>query len=179
MYYMTLLHWIAVALFIVIFLILSLLAIKETKFKTALSMILISFVLVILGIVFSLFILDKYTKKAKLLNVKHSKITLHESIQVRGSVKNIGNFKIGYCNLELKIINIFTKKIQKGSMFAPRTSFGEMFSKENSKIKSNFVEKTFKIAKNLKPNESQKFSVSLKYPSYFEKPIPKYKLFCY
>ncbi len=178
MYHMTLLHWIVVAVFIFIFLLLSLLSLKEKKTKTILIMIISSFIVTIIGIVFSLFTLDKYVKKAELLNVTHKRISLTESMQVRGKVKNIGDYQIGYCNIEVKIANVFSRKMGQGSMFSPR-SFGDMFSSTSGTLKSNLVLETFKIAKNLQPNKVQKFSLTLKYPPHFEKPVLKYKLFCY
>ena len=179
MYHMTLLHWIVVVLFIVIFLILSLFALKEKRLKIAFLMIFASFVLVILGTVFSLFTLDKYTKKAKLESIRYTNIPSNNSMKIRGVVKNIGSFDIGYCKLEVRVIDMFSKKIQKGSMFAPRTSFGEMFNENSGKIKNNFVSKTFKITNNLLPKETKKFLFSLTYPSYFQKPKLKYQLSCY
>ncbi len=179
MYHMTLLHWIVVVLFIVIFLILSLFALKEKRLKVAFLMIFASFVLVVLGTIFSLFTLDKYTKKAKLESIRYTNIPSNHSIRVRGVVKNIGNFDIGYCKLEVRVINMFSKKIQKGSMFAPRTSFKEMFNENSGKVKSNFVSKTFKITKNLASKERKKFLFSLTYPLHFQKPKLKYQLSCY
>ena len=178
MYHMTLLHWIVVAVFVFIFLLLSLLSLKEKNPKTVLLMIISSFIITIIGIVFSLFALDKYVKKAELVNVTHKRISLTESMKVSGKVKNIGDFQIGYCNIEVKIANVFSRKIGKGSMFSPR-SFGDMFSSSSGSVKSNLVLETFKIAKNLRPNEVKKFSLTLKYPPHFEKPVLKYKLFCY
>ena len=103
--YMTILHWIGVVFFILIFFILTLLSLKEKKPKIRNSMIFSAFILSLFGGVISIFVLDKYTKKAKILSYSQKRILSTEKIQFSGRVQNIGNFKIKECAITVKLTN--------------------------------------------------------------------------
>jgi len=64
-------------------------------------MIFASFLVTSFGAVIGLVILEKYTKKAKLLDVKQRRVLINETLVLKGRVKNIGKFKINYCKLEI------------------------------------------------------------------------------
>lgn len=178
MIHMTMLHWIVVVAFFMVFLILTILSLKEKVAKTRTSMIFSSFLLVSVGIGFSLFALDKYTKKGKLIAVSQQRDYRTKNIIIKGKVKNIGNFKIGYCNVEVRMLNdLSSKKGRLISYFKPSKSLDGLFG--SKEIKGNIVLQEFKVIKNLGKNNTQSFKVSMKYPSYFKNPTYKYKLYCH
>ena len=178
MYFMTQLHWIVVAVFILLFFILVLLSAKEKNVKTLLSMIFSSFLLTAAGAIFSLYALDKYTKKGKLVSSSQKRDLSRESVIVRGKIKNEGNFKIGYCNVEVRISNdITSRKGRTTSYFTPSTSFGSMFGSKD--IKSNIFKEEYLVVENLNPKKSKTFTISVPFPPHFVNPRYKYRLFCH
>ncbi len=178
--YLTILHKIVLWSFLILLLIFLFFSIKQKNKKLIMPMIFSSFLTVGTLAFFSIFVLDKYTKKAKLLRVKHSRILLNESITVSGVVKNVGKFKIGKCKLEVKIASnpMAGKNLSGSAVFNPKASIFEMFSnKENGKKTS--VIKEFDIVYNLEPGVWKPFSVSMKFPPYLKNPYLKYKLYCH
>ena len=130
-------------------------------------MVFASFLVTSMGAVFSMFVLDKYTKKAKLLKISHKRILRNESISITGKIKNVGKFKIGLCTLEVKIVSdAFSTGKLKGS-------------NKDKDQKVTTISKEFAIAKDLKPNEIRTFTVNMKYPPYFQSPYFGYKLYCH
>ncbi|HIP60602.1 MAG TPA: DUF2393 domain-containing protein [Campylobacterales bacterium] len=178
MYFMTTLHWIVVAVFVLLFLILVLLSAKEKNVKTLLSMIFSSFLLTAAGAIFSLYALDKYTKKGKLISSSQKRDLSRESVIVRGEIRNEGNFKIGYCNVEVRISNDTTsRRGRTKSYFSPSTSFGSMFGAKD--VKSNIFKEEYLVVENLDPKKSKTFTVSVPFPPHFANPRYRYKLFCH
>ena len=178
MYFMTTLHWIVVTVFVLLFLILVLLSAKEKSVKTLLSMIFSSLLLTAVGAIFSLYALDKYTKKWKIVSSSQKRDLSRESVIVRGNIKNEGNFKIGYCNVEVRISNdITSRKGRTTSYFTPSTSFGSMFGSKD--IKSNIFKEEYLVVENLDPKKSKTFTVNVPFPPHFVNPRYRYKLFCH
>jgi len=139
-----------------------------------------SFLVTASGAILTIFVLDKYTKKGKLLSVSNHRILRTEEIVFKGKVTNVGRFKIGECKLTIKMINdIMNKKnLGGGQMFSP--SGLEFFkSKEKKKERRNTIEEEFVVAKNLKPREVKSFTIRMKYPPYFSRPKFIYKLYCH
>jgi hypothetical protein len=174
---MTLLHWIVVAVFIVIFAILTILSFKEKNVKTRLSMIFSSFLLIAVGIGFSLFALDKYTKKGKLVSISQQRDYRTESVKIKGKIKNIGKFKIGYCKIEVTISNTVQKHKRHNNYFKSSKSLDGLLG--SKKIKGNIIIQDFVAVSNLVKNNTQNFTYSIKYPPHFKKPKYKYKLYCH
>jgi len=181
MVYFTILHWITLGFFLVLFLLLVFLSKKETNKKIFLSMVFASFLVTSMGAVFSMFVLDKYTKKAKLLKISHKRILRNESISITGKVKNVGKFKIGQCKLEVKIVSdaLNTGKLKGSNIYKPRSGLGNLFTNEDKDQKVTTILKEFAIAKDLKPNEIRTFTINMKYPPYFQSPYFGYKLYCH
>ncbi len=178
MIFMTTLHWIVVAVFALLFIILVLLSVKEKNIKTLLSMIFSSLLLVSAGAIFSLYALDQYTKKGKLVSSSQKRDLSRESVIVKGKIRNVGNFKIGYCNIEVRISNDITSRRGKTkSYFTPSTSFGSMFGSKD--VKSNIFKEEFLAVENLDPKKSKNFTVNVSFPPHFVNPRYKYKLFCH
>jgi len=176
MMYFTAIHWIMIVVFILIFLLLAILSQKEKNQKTRVSLIIVSFVISAIGAFVSLLILDKYTKKAKILNYTTQRNYNKESVTIRGSIKNIGKFPISYCTLDIKIVNKVTHK--KGTKFMYKTSsVDDMFKSRG--YKKNFLQTSMKVVEDLKPRLSKTFSKSIKIPSHFQNPRYFLHLVCH
>jgi len=174
--YFTIVHFIFLGMFIMVFALLVVLSQKEKNPKTRLSLIIASFVIVFMGFLVSVLILDKYTKKGKLLNYTTKRDYNHESVIINGAIKNQGKFKIAYCTLDIKIINKVTRK--KGSVFKYKTSsVGDLFKSKG--YKKNFMQTSVKAVKNLKPKFTKSFKVSVKIPSSFQDPRYFMHLVCH
>lgn len=180
MEYFTILHWIALLILLVLFVLFCVIALKQTNKKILISMLFSNFLVIIMLAVFSMLVLDKYTKIARLENVTQKRILMNESITLTGKIRNIGNFSIGKCKLEVKLVNnaLTGGNVSGSSVFKPNSGFDFLFkSKENSRPSTVIQE--FIIAKKFKKGELRNFSVSMKYPPYFQKPFMRYKLYCH
>jgi len=176
--HMTLIHWMAVVVFILLFIVLSLLSLKEKKRSVMLSMIFSSFLVTTLGGVISIFVIDKYTKKGKLLSYTQKRNLANETIMFQGQIQNIGNFKIGYCTIEVKLTNNAMKMGRpKDSFFKPSTSLGPLFSPKE--MKSSVVKEEFEVVKNLDAKKVKNFRIYMKYPPYMKAPGLKLTLNCH
>ncbi len=179
MTYFTILHWITLIIFLLLFILLVIIAKKETNPKIFWSMVFSSFLVIGMLSIFSMFVLDKYTKKGKLINITHKRVLLNETIMFFGRVQNVGRFKIGHCKLEVKIVNnaLNLNNISGKTFYAPRSGIGSLFT--NKKDRPSTIIKDFTIAKNLKPGDVISFSATMPYPPYFQKANIRYKLYCH
>ena len=180
--YFTILHWLEIAFFLLLFIFLVLLSIKAAKdnVKTLLSMIFASFLVTTFSAIIGLVILEKYTKKAVLLDVKQRRVLINETLVLKGRVKNIGKFKINYCKLEIKLVNNgWGGGFTKGTFFKPGglSLFG---SKEKEQKKPNVVKATrYIVTDGLRPGEIKNFTAVIPYPPYFKNTYLNYKLYCH
>jgi len=181
--YFTILHWLDIAFFLILFIFLTILSAKAAgnSVKILLSMIFASFLVTSFGAVLGLIILEKYTKKAILLNVEQRRVLINETLVLKGRVKNIGKFKINYCKLDIKLVNNGWGggNFQKGTFFKPGglNLFG---SKQEKKQKPNVVVATrYIITNGLLPGEIKNFSAIIPYPPYFKNTYLNYKLYCH
>ncbi|MCR4941707.1 MAG: DUF2393 domain-containing protein [Campylobacter sp.] len=131
--------------------------------------------------VFLMIVLDKYTKKGKLEDLKSQRILRNESIVFSGKVRNVGQFTISKCNLVVKLINQpLNKDTLKGeALFKPSGMklFSWLFNDSNSK--PNTVEYKFTIVRDLESKKSLPFSVAMPYPPYFTNGMNITKLYCH
>jgi len=167
--YFTSWHWIAVAIFTILFFILTLMSLKEKNTKNILSMIFASFLVLVTAGAFTIMALDKYTKKATLYGVKNTRILRNETIVFTGFVKNKGDFTIGEITLTVKLVNKghVTGNVKGGSFYKP-SGFMEFFSGGfGISSKPQTITKKFVVAKNLQPGEAKDFRVYFKFPPYF------------
>jgi len=179
--YFTVLHWLTIAFFLILFIFLTFLSVKASNnnIKLLLSMIFASFLVTSFGAVLGVIILEKYTKKAVLLNVENRRVFLNETLVVKGRVKNIGKFRINYCKLDIKLVNNgWGSKLSGGAFFKPGglNVFG---FKEKKQQKPNTINETRVIVKKLLPGEIKNFSVIIPYPPYFRNTYINYKLYCH
>lgn len=181
MAYFSILHILVLIAIFLLFMILCILSFRQYSGKMLTSMLFtITLVSLMLGL-FAMLTLDKYTKKAKIVSFEHQRVLRSESIVFRGQVRNIGNFNIGSCKIEIKIINNPSPKdLSKNSMFQPRSGLGflfDIFGKKDDKVTSVLTKK-FKISGSLSPQQTQKFILTMPFPTHFKKPSIHQKLYC-
>ena len=178
--YFTVVHIITLVILFVIFLILLFVSFKETRKKVLFAMIFSNFLVISMLAVFSMFVLDKYTKKARLEDVTNARVLLSESIVISGRIRNIGKFGISKCFLHVKLVNdaLQSGNLNGSTVYKPTTGLDFLTNKIDSNAKQSTIEKDFLIAKNLRVRELRNFSASMRYPSYFVKPRLIYKLHC-
>ncbi len=138
-------------------------------------MVFASLLLTTAAAVITIVVLDKYTKKAKILTYAKQRDLAHESILLRGVLQNTGKYEIGYCKLEARISQN-PRGNRANSYFKPTKSL-DFMTNVGTKKYSVTVEK--EVAANLKPGEKAKFFVSVRVPGYFDNPKYYLKLHCH
>ena len=181
MIYLTIVHWLVLLFFLALFILLVIISRKETRPNVFWSMVFASFLVTTTAAVFSMFVLDKYTKKGKLLSVENHRILRTEEIVFKGKVQNVGKFMIGKCKLTIKMINnpVESGKLSGSQIYQP-SGFGNFLkSKKELKERPNTIKREFIVAKRLKPDETRPFTIRMHYPPYFTKTRLIYKLHCH
>lgn len=179
MAYFTVLHWLALLILLVLFVLFSVIALKQTNKKILISMLFSNFLVIIMLAVFAMFVLDKYTKVARLENMTQKRILMSETLTLSGKIRNIGNFSIGKCKLEVKLVNnaMSGGDVSGSKIFSP--SGLSFFSTKKKNDRPSTVINEFVIATNFSKGELRNFSVAMPYPPYFQKPFMNYKLYCH
>jgi len=180
MAYFTILHWLTLVILLVLFILISIVALRQTNRKILLSMLFSNFLVMSTLAIFSMFILDKYTKQARLEDMTQNRVLLTESLILSGKIRNIGHFSIGKCKIEVRLVNdaLTASTVSGSKIFTPNAGFS-FLSNSKKDTKPSTIIKDFIIAKNFNQGELRNFSVSLKYPPYFQKPTMTYKLYCH
>ncbi|AHJ11519.1 DUF2393 family protein [Sulfurospirillum multivorans] len=180
MTYFTILHWFAMIVIFLLFILAIVLTIRSHDGKSSLyPPIFTAFFIATVFAAFAIYGLDKYTKIARLENIVQKKVLINESFSISGQIRNIGHFKIGACVLEVKISNeSFERAGTEGISFVPKSAFDNLF---NWGEESHSVETTkeFVIAENLYKGEMRNFTVFMRYPPSYAKPYTRYELFCH
>jgi len=180
MIYFTILHWLAIAFFIILFIALSLLSAQSKKTSVVLGGIFASFLVTTFSGVLSIIILEKYTKKGAMIKVEERRILFNETMFIKGEIQNVGRFPLNYCKVTVKLINNDRKQFGKGTFFKSGglSIFGD---KEKKLAKPNTVykEKYFTFKPPLKPGYRQPFSIVLPYPGYFRGTMIVKKIYCH
>lgn len=179
MTYFTILHWIAIGIILTLFGLVSFLIVRNDSEKNPLPTILTAALFFALIAIVSLYVLDKYTKIARLENVSQKKVLINESFSISGQIRNVGNFTIGECTLEVKISNGSLEASSDGPLFVPKSALDNLFKRDNSNMNTIDTTKTFVIAENLKKAEMRNFTVFMRYPPSYAKPYTRYELFCH
>jgi hypothetical protein len=149
---------------------------KEENKKTKLSLIGVSFAVSVIGLGVTILIIDKYTKKAKIVKYTTKRNYNKESVTIRGEIKNTGRFYISYCTMDIKIVN--KVKHKKGSKFMYKTSsVSDMFKSKG--YKKNFLQTSIKAVEEIKPKLTKSFSKEIKIPSHFQDPRYFLHLVCH
>ena len=162
-------HYIALAIVFLFFIGGVVSSLKQNTTKMKLGMLFSVTLVSVFLAVFSVVIVDKYTKKVELYKVKNKRILSIEKIIYTGFVKNTGDFPIGKVTVQIKLVNKghATGNI-KGENFYKSSGFFDFFSGGfNMKYKPQTVTKEFVVARNLKPGQAKPFRVYFRYPPYF------------
>ena len=119
--------------------------------------------------VFSVFVVDKYTKKVSLSKMKNKRILSTEEIVYTGVVTNTGNYPIGKVTFDIKLVNHghATGNVKGGNFYKASGFLGFFSDGFHMRSKPQTIEKEFIVAKNLKPRQSARFRVYFDYPPYF------------
>jgi hypothetical protein len=178
--YFSILHWLILAFFIILFIALSLLSAQAKKTNVIVSAIFASFLVTFFGAILSIIILEKYTKKGSLIRVSEYRILFNETLVVKGEILNVGKLPLGYCKVSLKLINNDRKVFGKGSFFKSGgvSVFGnneKQLQKPNTIIK----EQLFRFKPPLRKGQSYPFSMTLNYPPYFRGYRAIKKIYCH
>ena len=142
---------------------------KQSSMKMQLSMLFSVTLISVFLAIFSVFVVDKYTKKVELYKVKNKRLLSVEKIIYTGFVKNTGKYPVGKVTMTIKLVNRghATGNVKGGNFYKP-SGFMSFFSEGlNMRSKPQTIEKEFVIARNLKPGQSKQFRVYFKYPGYF------------
>jgi len=162
-------HFIIFGIIFLIFLVGIVAALKQESKKVVIGMVVsVSLVSVLLAI-FSVVVVDKYTKSVKLYKLKNKRLLSTEQIIYTGVVKNEGNHKIGKVTFEIKLVNKgYATGNVKGGNFYKSSGFFEFFSGGyNLHFKPQSIVKEFIVAKDLAPGDAKAFRVYFRYPPYF------------
>jgi hypothetical protein len=140
---------------------------ESPKLKTAM-LFTVTLISVFLA-VFSVLVVDKYTKKVKLYKMENKRLLSIEKIIYTGIVKNEGNHEIGEVTFEIKLVNKghATGNVKGGNFYKSSGFFDFFTGGYNLNFKPQSVTKEFVVAKNLKPGEAKAFRVYFAYPPYF------------
>lgn len=176
----TFLHWIVLAVIILLFILFLILIIQNHDGKSSLIAPILTdlFTMSIIAI-FSIYILDKAIKVAVLENVVQKKILLNESFSISGQIRNAGKFELAKCTLEVKMSNNSVEKTgTDGAIFVPKSAFDALFKSSSDEFTIDTT-KEFVIAEDLYPGEIRNFTVFMRYPASFSKPQARYELTCH
>ncbi|QOP44355.1 DUF2393 domain-containing protein [Sulfurimonas sediminis] len=145
-------------------------AVKQKNKKLVYSMIFSIILVTAFMAVFSVMIVDKYTKKVQLEKLHNKRLLSTEEIVYYGIVRNIGKFPIGKVTFEIKLVNKghATGNVKGGNFYKP-SGFMDFFSGGfgMGSHKPQTVTKKFVVARNLKPGQAKAFRVYFRYPPYF------------
>ena len=144
-------------------------AFKQKEQKIKLAMLFSTFLVTSFLAVFSVIIVDKYTKKVEVYKVKNKRLLSTEQIIYSGIVKNEGNHLIAKVTFQVKLVNQghATGNIKAGSFYKSSGFFNFFSSGLNMKSKPQSITKEFVIARNLKAGGVKAFRVHFRYPAYF------------
>jgi len=145
-------------------------ALRQDTDKLKYAMLFTATLISIFLAIFSILVVDKYTKDVKLYKMKNKRLLSIEKIIYTGIVKNEGSHTIGKVTFEIKLVNKghATGNV-KGGNFYKSSGFFDFFSNGMgmSQSKPQSITKEFVVAKNLKPGEAKSFRVYFRYPPYF------------
>ncbi|MBA1433075.1 MAG: DUF2393 family protein [Epsilonproteobacteria bacterium] len=162
-------HYVVLGFIFIIFISGVVASLKQTDAKMKYSMLFSITLISAFLAVFSVFVVDKYTKKVSLSKLNNKRLLSTEKIIYTGVVTNTGNYPIGKVTFDIKLVNKghATGNVKGGNFYKPSgilDFFSGGFSRNN---KPQTIEKEFIVAKNLKSGQSVHFRVYFDYPPYF------------
>jgi hypothetical protein len=166
--YMTFWHYGALAIIAAIFIAVSIITLQQsTKTSNKVSGI-ITYLATAIGMAYGILLLiDTYTKKITLSDVKDKRFLPTEKIFFTGSVRNSGDYTIGTVRVEIKIINRDTAA-KKGEPSFQSNAFAEMLGDDPTTYKPSFLITTEIVATNLKPGQRKNFHITMPHPPHFK-----------
>lgn len=161
-------HYIVLSIIFLIFVAGVVTSFKQPKKKLIIPMLISISLISTLLAVFSVVVIDKYTKKVGLYKFKNHRLLSIEKIIYTGIVKNEGNHEIGEVKLEIKLVNKghATGNVKAGAFYKV-SGFWDFFGGADILYKPQTIKKEFIVAKNLEPGKAQSFRVYFDYPPYF------------
>jgi len=178
--YFSILDWLSIIFFIILFILLSLLVAQSKNTKIVIGGIFASFLVTLFGAILSFVIIEKYTKHASFKQLESRRILFNETMFISGYIKNDGKYPLNYCKLDFKLVNTAKDMYKKGTFFKSGglNLFG---SKEKEEAKPQIIRKIkfITFTPPLRPNFSHPFSIVLKYPGYFRNALIIKKLYCH
>lgn len=163
-------HYIFLGIALLIFIIGLISSLRQTDKKLVLPMLISTVVISFFLGFFSIFVVDKYTKKVEVSKLKNKRLLSTEKIVYTGMVKNTGNHMIGKVTLEIKLVNKghVTGNVKAGNFYKPN-GIMEFFgvNKSEKKEKVQTLVKKFVVAKNLKAGTAKQFRVYFRFPGHF------------
>lgn len=141
---------------------------KEKKIRYAMALSATLVVLLVSG--FLLIAVEKYTKKVSLSKLDSKRMLNIEKVVYTGYVTNVGNYPIGKVTFEIKLVNKghVIGKLGDVSFFSP-SGWKDFFGGGANILynKPQVITKSFVVAKDLKPGQSEQFRVYFDFPPYF------------
>lgn len=180
--YFTYIHIIFIILLFIIFCLFGFLLLRGT---VRLKKLIITISLLFAGFLASStiisFIIDDYTKVAKISEVKYQRVLLKESLNFTGIISNIGGFDIASCNINIRITNSpSTLQALTPDLFKqPDRSFLDFFKIKKKEFKISTINENFTIGERLKAKSARPFSLYVRYPTTFKDPKVNYTLTCH
>ena len=118
---------------------------------------------------FSVVVVDKYTKKVELYKLDSKRLLSIEKVAYFGVVKNEGNHMIGKVTLEIKLVNKghATGNVKGGAFFQASGFFNFFSGGADLLYKPQSITKEFVVATNLKAGTAKSFRVYFDFPPYF------------
>ena len=166
----TWLHWMTLAIILAIatvMLVLSLRLKGQVRLIAVIVIVLISSMFSFVSVIS----LDKSTKKSTITKLTNKRVLRTEEILFSGYVVNQGEYTIGKSVFSIKLINRgkATGRVKGSDFYRTNSIFGDLFTnkKDKKKDRPNSLSYDFVIAKGLEAGQRQRFTVRLKFPSYF------------
>ncbi|MDD2828181.1 MAG: DUF2393 family protein [Sulfuricurvum sp.] len=163
--YFTLWHYAAITLMTLGLIALIIMTLRKENEKYKFSII-FTYILAALGFMFgAILIIDSYTKKITLSDVKDTRFLPTEKIFFTGYVSNSGNYTIGEVSVEIKIVNRDTPELE-GKPAYQSNAFAELIGDKG--VKPSYLVVTEVVATNLKPGHRKEFRIIMRHPPYFK-----------
>lgn len=180
--YFTYIHIIFIILLFIIFCLFGFLLLRGTvRLKKLIITISLLFAGFLASSAIASFIIDDYTKVAKISEVKYQRVLLKESLNFTGIISNVGGFDITSCNINIRITNSpSTLQALTPDLFKqPDRSFLDFFKIKKKEFKISTINENFTIGERLKAKSARPFSLYIRYPTTFKDPKVNYTLTCH
>ena len=178
--YFTYIHIIFIILLFIIFCLFGFLLLRGTaRLKKLIIIVIMLFAGFLASSAIASFIIDDYTKIAKISEVKYEPVLLKESIKFTGIISNVGGFDITSCNINIRITNSPIAALTPDLFKQQDRSFLDFFKIKKKEFKISTINENFTIGERLKAKSARPFSLYVRYPTTFKDPKVNYTLTCH